>query len=633
MKKILLVAAPLVTVTAYLLHLSSGDASSGIDLLYPYHTRVVYAIDWRSEAATVMPKQSTSGANADAARSVGALLGFKGELALRRVESTLSTPTDGVRLCAAFAQVEEVQAKVFEQNVFAGTDAARQQLAGREACFDLDERGRIVRFAFPVDAHVTFMQFMQGALESAQFTHAAANERSWFGQETSTLGVANSDYTRVDEAPTTHIRRSRNSFAAFTGLPPWARDGAVEVQGSGELTLDAQAGAKYIASSDSVAVADAAGSETYALKQQLSLNRLRVEPDTSGPETSGRIREVRVGQAIGLEEARMAAQQKAASKTSIAAIQSTLHGYAGGQLPVDQLASIVAFLKLNPDACEPIGRLLQASSLDATQKALAIDLLVGAGTPAAQAALRNAFAAGAFDGDPKLRISALQRFVMLKDPEVASAQLLLGEIDRNASVGNISATHAALVSLGAVAGRLDGVAGAAASTQALNRIQKFVDEATTPQARAAAIVALGNTRDAAQVDRIAGFSQDKATAVRTGAALALGSIESPAATSQLLAMARDHDGNVASLALRSLQERELAPTQLREFESLISSGTTNSEADQALIAAIARQADADPDAVRRMLTSVLNRHEASDDVAIAVRRILNALDQAQVNRS
>ncbi|MDI1483592.1 HEAT repeat domain-containing protein [Polyangium sp. y55x31] len=602
------------------------SAESTLAAAPPVGTRVIYSIDWSSETDMDVPRVGGSQAGEAGTTPVSVHLHLKGALALRRAQ----TGEGGDVLCARFPEIEEHRALVFGNDVLAGDREIRDAFTAREGCFEFDDRGRVRRFLFEQDAPVLFQQFVQGVVEAMQYTSPPPKAEQWEGEEISTLGITRTHYA-FEDGREDAITWNRNEYRELRGLPPWARDADPEIDGQGSITLDGQPGLKALSAEETIVVAGEQDTEPYRYHGKLALVRRTVEQDQGGPRVAEGLRSRPIGIPAGVAEAERAAQASEAARTNLGEVQSLIATYGGAPLAPGQMSAMVSFLHENDSACAEVGRMLERADLEPAQRTLAIDALVAAGTPAAQEALRAALSSPAARADGALLFSGLRRMAMLRTPTPETAAFLESAIDDARERGAPDARNAATVSLGAVAGQLlASEDGAGAGEAALSRLHEELSAAEDATGRAAVLIALGNTHDPEQAPVIQQYASDERAEVRIGAARALANIKSEEATGALLSLSADRETSVASMALRGLKDRVLGDGQRAELEHMVRSGSMSRDADAALMPVIARQVDADPAATRRMLEALLARHDEDGELALALRRMLGALDAARV---
>lgn len=229
-----------------------------------------------------------------------------------------------------------------------------------------------------------------------------------------------------------------------------------------------------------------------------------------------------------------------------------------------------------------------------------VDVLVAAGTPAAQAALLRLLSIPPLDPD------LLERLAHLPRVEPGTLTLLSSRVT---SVDPAMADRARLA-LGALAGRgaTDPRAEVQVSAaQARRQLRDLVDAATTPAARALALRAVGNTGVASvldddDTDRVLRFVSDDDERVRAAAASALRKAEGDEAMAALLGLAGDPVTSVQASALSALTGH-VDDHSLAVLRALAEAGAVDGANVGAIMALLRTRLD-DPDARATLLAVV-----------------------------
>lgn len=292
-----------------------------------------------------------------------------------------------------------------------------------------------------------------------------------------------------------------------------------------------------------------------------------------------------------------------------------LEGAAGGRLPEHNrsLWRLTALLRQDPKLAAWLGDFASAPGRTRPARALALDLLTSAGTPAAQRALRAALdseAMRATDGYAVL----YQRAALLKRPDGDTLDWMTARHARPGPEGQTAATLA-----------LGAVAGAAARHDAQGERGRaladgLLDEALTADdtlTRSTRLRALGNAARPEHAAAIAAFAHAEDTHVRHAAAAALRRIDGPEAHAALVELAVDEDARVQGRALTSLGERPLSADDMHRLAAAIADGTL---AESSLDRAVDRvMANPHEPAGQAVLDAILARDLRDDRVKGRVR--------------
>lgn len=183
-------------------------------------------------------------------------------------------------------------------------------------------------------------------------------------------------------------------------------------------------------------------------------------------------------------------------------------------------------------------------------RAYVLDVLSSAGTPEAQAVMRDLLGDETVRGDADYD-AFVQRFSFLRDPEPRTAEVLLHSYDDATSSGDDTLAAAIAYPLGAVSGRLrrDPVL----AELLHSRLVDALATAATTELRDAAIAGLGNAARTGDLDLLASYLDDATPSTRMEAVAALRGLDDARARELVAGMLADPERVVASRALGVLE--------------------------------------------------------------------------------
>lgn len=296
-----------------------------------------------------------------------------------------------------------------------------------------------------------------------------------------------------------------------------------------------------------------------------------------------------------------------------------LAGYAGGPAPEGFVTAAGALLRLDPSKLGIIEERFLLTSSSAHTRALALDVLLVAGTPRAQELLRKLLSSpqardqGVF---PRL----LQRLALVRQPTPETARFTQEQARVASRDKQPMARKAALLSEGAIASNLARNGEGKLAEELFGELRQGLRHAQTKEEKLAFLGALGNARQAEDAHAVAALRKDDDAMVRREVAFALRHLDTPEARSALLELGKDPHPSVASSAYRALAEQPLDAASLDALADLISRGETNSAAHADLIRLLKNHlADGEP--VLRALQALQARSENPQQSAALGRLI------------
>lgn len=235
-----------------------------------------------------------------------------------------------------------------------------------------------------------------------------------------------------------------------------------------------------------------------------------------------------------------------------------------------------ALLTLHPELCDEVVKRFADPKTTFTGRALAADLLAGAGTPEAQTALRTALDSPAAKGPGGEQL--LQRFSLVQKPAAESAEWMAQRLRTTTDAIDKAASGA---SLGSMARHLAEWGDEDHARQYGQQLRDRLETATPGADRAYALRALGNVGSADNRALLVGALASTQAIERDAATFALRHDPSNDATTALLGATHDADPSVQATAFTVLAARPLDPPTLQQL--LASVPTLGSANDHGLV--------------------------------------------------
>lgn len=424
---------------------------------------------------------------------------------------------------------------------------------------------------------------------------------AWDAVEPGPSGVARMRYRR-DEAGS--LIRTRTGYVSLAALPGACESCREQLDGVAAIELDRAGVVRDLVDEEQLVVVDDRATR-LTIDSRFTLHASTVTTTRrSAPVLDGR--KVIAAAGSGFEGGDDDLER--ARGWSLGRIGTTIVRFlATGATPGETtwMHGVAAYLRLHPEACRELLRMFAAPGLPAEGRDLIASMLVAAGTPSAQTALRDGIdwlARGHAD-DEVARV--LSRTGLLAEPTTATAEWLAGlRADRD---DHAATSSAATLALGAAIGGLDDRAEAARHAAAL---RDELAGAGDPATRIELLAALGNAGRPDDAAAIAALAGDPEAAVRHQVTVALRKLDDAAAVPALTALAGDGDGTVRAAAIEMLGRRDLgAAAANRVAGEAIAAGARADELGALIRLLAPHAADAGVAATLRSLLDVVERPE------------------------
>lgn len=515
-------------------------------------------------------------------------------LVLRSYGQSAGVTTLGLR----FVDVERHALVVLGQSVMPDADAARAVFDGREALLEVAPDGVIRQIRFAPEDPTLFKHLAQLVAGEIQLV-VKPGHTTWEAREPTQHGEALTDYevTTVDRAGM-DLGRYRFDYARLDGAPS---DVPVEVE--------ARYAARVAAAGHVVRLS---GEERIKAGEVVAIEgRIALELQSSGPAADDRRAPIAArSEARALDqwpvspEARAAMLERRAGDLTRSRIMADLRAFGpGGEMPHHSRWAwqAVGRLLLDPRAASDLSQLIvNAPEIGHKGRALAMDLLVSAGHPEAQAALRHAV--DRVERDERFPL-LVQRLGFVKRPEPATVEAVATVYRRSSGVERRSAA----TTLGAAAGHLYREGHPDEALAHLRRLEGDLRRADGPESRRALILALGNAGLDESVSTLVSHAGDADPAIRRAVARALRKTPGLVAEEALGKLMVDADARVSQAAVRALGRHPLNADHLTGLAEAVQAGALGPATHSALVDLLVAHPALDVDARRQLARAVAAR--------------------------
>ena len=573
---------------------------------WPTGAALIYdlALDARDTATLAGGQGAAGGA------PLGAHTRLAGTLRLAAYGERAGEVTLGVRLVLDEASVQAAGVEVLGED-------ERRALAVTEARVTVRPDGALVGVAFPPSTPEPVQNVLMMVVTETAVT--LGRGAAWSAAEPTLQGVADSRY-RVARAAGGELglERTRDRYQRLAAEQATGRDLGHRARGAASVTIAGGVIARLEAS-EALSVGD--GDTTLALGHEVTTRlvlRGREPAGGAGPAVSA------VARAPGELAVRrdLEAKLRAARIDGLTAdeLEETLRlAVPTGRAPDHNrfLWRATALLRDDPALCARLADLYVEDDVTADGRSLIADLLVGAGTTEAQAALRDALARtdGASDAAAAGYPALYQRLGLLDEPDAETLAL----VRAHARAPGAEGREAALASLGAVAGKR--LAAGDASAQAdVDALVAGLEQASTPDEAVMHLRALANAHRPELEPTLAARAGSPDQPVRRAVARALHGQRGDVARRTLLALAGDGDGEVQRQALLALSGRDLSDDELRGLAAVVERGGVGETGYDALLDVVERALDRP--AAQAVVQAVLRRDVQNADVLGRARRMV-----------
>jgi HEAT repeat protein len=315
------------------------------------------------------------------------------------------------------------------------------------------------------------------------------------------------------------------------------------------------------------------------------------------------------------------------AQMSVAKMLDVVGEYESGARPDHEfLVRAAAFLRLHPEAVPAMVSRFRSPRLTVRGRGFILDVLVEAGSSAAQKGMREALQTPEASARKTDFAMLVQRFTFVRNPDKESVAFLEKTWETARPKSDPSAAQGTAVALGAVVKHLTAQHQDAAAREVNERLRSELRAAPNPALRAALVSGLGNAARPEDVADISAVAADPDGRVRNEAAHALRSVDSADARQTLLAMVTDSNAGVAAQAFGSLSQQSLSDSDWRALSDIAVAGKMPSSSDAALVNLVRAHGPLRTES-RRILTALLRRNQGGDnDLPVIIRGLLASGD-------
>ncbi len=534
---------------------------------------------------------------------------LRGQLRVHRLPADGEHVTLGLRLVA----LDTASVTIAGREALQPDD--RAALSATDAVAELEPDGTVAGLSFaPGTPEVVQNLYMLVATETAVTLGGGAR---WTAAERTLQGTAVSRYRVVGSAgPRLTLARERRGYHDLTAARAAGRalshrdtgDATVVVDDGVLARLEAHETLRVGGGEDGTELGHDV-SATLVLRTRAAV-AARLPPP--GPVRQAGELAVRDGL-----EARMLAQ-RVDGLDGATLLDTLAHAGPTGQVPDHNrfLWRATGLLRQQPALAAELGRLFDAATTGVEGRALILDLLVGAGNPASQEALRGAIERGRAAGAPGFAM-LYQRLGLIAHPDAATLYFARARAQAPGPEGR----DAALASYGAVAGKRlrDGDPRARADVDALVAGLTGAGDAEEQKAH---LLAVANARDAALEPTLAAFAAAPDWRVRRATAQALFEARGDVSRRALVGLGGDPDGEVQRQALISIGDRRLPDADLTSLAAVVDRGGMGETGYDALLDVVAD--DLDRGEARAVVEAVLRQPVQNVRVLGRARQLLAA---------
>lgn len=587
---------------------------------WPRGTAYAYAVRWKGDSRVSLP-------GAAEAAPFEAAYDIDGDLMLR----SLGKKGDVTFLAAGLVRVGHHVFRGLGRDLVPDDDAALRELVHHTAWVEMGPDGVVRTVWLKKDDGDLWKIVAQSLLGHLTVTIPDAAAPEWVASEQTSTGRASTTYAWTPDVAPLSLRRTRMRYDQLAMIPGGACEGCrEEIRAVAEIRLDPAGHVRTVDDDETFAAAkpatapgtgvDVRSHDAFDLELK-AVTHFDAPTDFELDRTSLEPRQPGVP-AAGGDPARAMLEQRVGGLTweqlETGIIVATVRG-----TPEPGLVSHASALVVqHPEDAAKLATLFVDPGTKPRAHALIADILASAGTPEAQAAMRDALGSEVAKSDPDYKL-LVQRFTLLQRPDAKSAAFVAGSYDTSKAHGDDEVRFASAYALGAVSSKLakQGDDSSARSYDA--KLTADLARAKTAKERAILVQAVGGEGRQENVPLLRSYAHDTDPGVRSAVAGGLRSIDGPEVRSTLFDLLGDTDGVVQASALSSLDQRSIGPDDVRRLGETVRSGSTGSDLDSALVGFLAKHAGAGPE-VRATLLAILARSQ-DPQLQARIRYVLGQL--------
>jgi HEAT repeat protein len=546
-----------------------------------------------------------------AAEGIGSQAGLGGALQLEGTYALSVHAVHGGRtlFSVALGELRHAKLQMADQFLWRTPADAAPVFAGRRLFFEADATGKVHAIVESEAADADspearlFAHTMETLVTELSLSLAGNGREAWDAQERTTYGTASSHYRSegsVDGAQTFRRTRDRASSLRVAALSSGGVQHTLEADHrfalAGDRTLLRLDGSEALH----------VESETKPLQSvstRLSLVFLRVRPEPAlAAQVMGKRRALQ-DQRLGAESERDHLLQRV-DGLDFATLSAGLVALGGGAERSD-LARFLwrasGLLTLEPQRCAELVPLVTRSDAPGKLRALALDLLAAVPDARATAAMLAILESPDVQGDADY-LQLVQRLGFQQVPTPEAVAFLEARHEAAARQHDDDALYASAYSLGAMAQEL--APGSPEAERIVGRLRAATERAQTSEGLSHHVRALGNVGNETVLADVRRHLHHDTAEVRKAVATALGSVPSPEAQRDLVALVADPAPEVQRQAIQSLQRQQADATVLGALEHSLTQGLAADNVPY-LLDLLKRLRGSDPAGVARVVDALV----------------------------
>ena len=577
---------------------TSPSASESSGAGWPAGVEAVYALEWDAQERVQLP---TGGEPSESS------LNWQGKLRIRAREAG--------ELLVSLDALEQYQVTLMSTPL----DAPESTWVGVVARALLDERGRIRTLEFTEGADALPQHLLGALVRQLQFVtpEPGSAGQEWQARVVDRFGEAD-HFWRSTDPRRLERERVRLQYRRLDAVSAeaFARS-QQEIEVSAKLRLEPDGLPARFESHAALHLTQPDGATVLHATESLRLELLRRETFSPATVASLRFAPARTTEDAA-RDSRLSHLQQRIDGLTVEQFLADLEQVNGGTFPDMSrwLWRATGLLQLHPELCEKLVARFEDPSTTLVGRALLLDLLVGAGTPEAQASMRQALDSKAARGPGYGQL--LQRFSLVQAPTKESADWLSRKLAGTTDSGERIASAA---SLGAVSRHIRKNGEPELARQLNGQLRSELERAETPEDRGYLLRALGNVGSEDNRPTLLQALEDPSGTVRDSAVYALRHDASNEATASIIAHVRDPDASVQQTALGVLRGRPLDPDALTRLNAQLSEGALGFGNDHLAVTVLASHLGTD-EGVRSTLEAIRARSAADANLQARINSIL-----------
>lgn len=480
-------------------------------------------------------------------RSVAEVLSQGQIAALTRLAGVLRLSSAGDGLVAAeLVELDRDELSVNGQDAL--EEASRVALRTRPFYLAIDPAGRIDQVSFEPDSPETFVRLAQLLASELRFELDAG--AAWSRTEPSLHGQLATEYSTSGRGAERPITRRATLVSS-----PWAEAALpVSIEGGRTATWHEDGRFLSLSAKERFELRDDSGAFLQSVETKLELRFVaesKLEAARARPALAQLMAKRPSEIAVSDRAERRALEQRVDGLT-VKELESNLAlAMVGGQAPDHNrfLWRASGLIEQDSAAIEPMKPLFRAPTTTHVGRALILDLLVGAGTEPAQAALLELINSPVVDADPS-RVHLRQRLALLPSFSQETVRFL-----EEKARAQDPWHEPARIALGAASHALRAQGDEETAARLGAYLVKTLEQASQAREIEVLLMALGNTKDPAHESAIVAHAGHLEGSVRFAVADALRAMPSAGAETTLLSLVTDQDPEVSRKAIDTLRER------------------------------------------------------------------------------